>query len=568
MNMGDILSGQKRRAWLDETLGAAEETMRYYLGPTGIPDKLGAVAKALNYTDAGDMTAAADASRNVWNNPSIGNAAELAAAAGAVAIPFVGARMMNDGVDVIGDAVTSFGDDMMKGYDPNRVNIFGGINAKTADKAALARAQELAESGASRDDIWRDTGWFKGVDDKWRFEIDDRKAVNDIRGAAEEIDAGTALPLAGVIDHPELYKAYPEIAETKTTLWPKERLDAVWPGTYGGKTVNGDLVFRDDMIDTGRPLHEVQHLVQQVEGFEGGASPVKLGKDAYERAAGEVEARNVENRVMFDADLRRATPPWQTQDVPDDAQIIRMGDIAGPQASALTPAQAQAQEILDMLKAGRGSEVTDDMMAAADDMYLYDNYDLPMDEASRMGRAGEMGFDTETGLYHGGNKQLDAFNPDLAGKNEVSFHGNGIYSSAVPDYASEYARGEGGNVLPIMARRENEFNWPDASKNFQTAEGSREFTDRAQRSGYTGVRVPLESDTLSATEAANFEVVTFNPTNIRSRFARFDPRLSHLRNLSAGVAGAAALGMNDDEPQIMGGVLGLPSQSALRDYLK
>ena len=51
--------------------------------------------------------------------------------------------------------------------------IFAGIGAKTADKAALARAEKLAASGADPKAIWRDTGWFKGGDGKWRFEIDD-----------------------------------------------------------------------------------------------------------------------------------------------------------------------------------------------------------------------------------------------------------------------------------------------------------------------------------------------------------------------------------------------------------
>ena len=35
--------------------------------------------------------------------------------------------------------------------------------------------------------------------------------------------------------------------------------------------------------------------------------------------------------------------------------------------------------------------------------------------------------------------------------------------------------------------------------------------------------------------------VEYDPANIRSRFARFDPRLAHLRNLSAGVGGLGLL---------------------------
>jgi len=45
--------------------------------------------------------------------------------------------------------------------------------------------------------------------------------------------------------------------------------------------------------------------------------------DHYRRLAGEVEARNVQTRLDMDPVTRRATPPWATQDVPDEEQIIR-----------------------------------------------------------------------------------------------------------------------------------------------------------------------------------------------------------------------------------------------------
>lgn len=81
--------------------------------------------------------------------------------------------------------------------------------------------------------------------------------------------------------------------------------------------------------------------------------------------------------------------------------VDEAGNIDLPGGAARTPAQTEAQNILDLLQSGRASEVTDDMMAAADDAYLFNNYDLPMDEASRMQRAREMGFDTDAPLYHG-----------------------------------------------------------------------------------------------------------------------------------------------------------------------
>jgi hypothetical protein len=39
---------------------------------------------------------------------------------------------------------------------------FVGDKAQTADKEALARAQEMQTRGVDRDTIWRETGWGVG----------------------------------------------------------------------------------------------------------------------------------------------------------------------------------------------------------------------------------------------------------------------------------------------------------------------------------------------------------------------------------------------------------------------
>jgi hypothetical protein len=56
------------------------------------------------------------------------------------------------------------------------------------------------------------------------------------------------------------------------------------------------------------------------------------GYAGYSRLAGEAEARNVETRRYMTLEERRATPPWKTQDVPDEQQIVRFRT-EGPQAS-------------------------------------------------------------------------------------------------------------------------------------------------------------------------------------------------------------------------------------------
>ena len=46
--------------------------------------------------------------------------------------------------------------------------------------------------------------------------------------------------------------------------------------------------------------------------------------EAYRRVAGEVESRNVQKRMKMTPEERRATPPWKTEDVPRDKQIVNM----------------------------------------------------------------------------------------------------------------------------------------------------------------------------------------------------------------------------------------------------
>lgn len=49
-----------------------------------------------------------------------------------------------------------------------------GEFAKAADKSALDQAREMEQQGSTAKDIRAETGWFKGKDGKWRFEISDK----------------------------------------------------------------------------------------------------------------------------------------------------------------------------------------------------------------------------------------------------------------------------------------------------------------------------------------------------------------------------------------------------------
>lgn len=226
--------------------------------------------------------------------------------------------------------------------------IFAGVAARNADLEALAKAKVLSSRGVSRDTIWRDTGWMEGSDGKWRFEIND--SASEVMGSAR-----TANRMDQALDHPELYDAYPELS------------DYEFQPTSGNPRFRGSFNPMEERVkvnlDAEKPratmLHELQHAVQELEGFSGGANPRMFGSDdsgfneafnkvydrkyklqrsidptatdfeidraikddvlkeaqynLYKRAPGEVEARNAAKRMNMTEDQRR-NPPWWTED--------------------------------------------------------------------------------------------------------------------------------------------------------------------------------------------------------------------------------------------------------------
>ena len=189
---------------------------------------------------------------------------------------------------------------------------FGGENAQRADLEALDRAQDMERRGVAMENIFRETGWYTGADGKWRFEIDDsgmeysrwgdmnrsdraeyarfrelegkfidgtiitQEEQTELRqlldqghgpGRAEEQQT---LRLSDFVRHDELYQNYPQLRQAGLRF-------ADLPGeTYGSyntgtNTITLNSSLRDAPEDT--LVHEIQHAIQNAEGFAGGSSP-------------------------------------------------------------------------------------------------------------------------------------------------------------------------------------------------------------------------------------------------------------------------------------------------------
>lgn len=146
---------------------------------------------------------------------------------------------------------------------------YAGKNANGANLDSLREAQEMQAAGADMESIRKATGWHEGMDGKWRFEINDNRM--QLRTDAANIPNYTTL--GELVDAPELFEAYPDMADLSVTF---HTLEDGQNGGYSRKfdsiELSRDLKNRPEAL-LNSLIHEVQHAIQNREGFASGANP-------------------------------------------------------------------------------------------------------------------------------------------------------------------------------------------------------------------------------------------------------------------------------------------------------
>ena len=101
---------------------------------------------------------------------------------------------------------------------------YAGENAATANRSLLKIAQQKIENGESSEAVRKETGWFKGYDGKWRFEIDDLAShlIEEPRLERHEDDGEVYFTgkLSNILEHAELFNAYPELKNINIVIQP------------------------------------------------------------------------------------------------------------------------------------------------------------------------------------------------------------------------------------------------------------------------------------------------------------------------------------------------------------
>ena len=168
----------------------------------------------------------------------------------------------------------------------------GLVSDYPAELMSLSKLLNFIEGGPldqeARDFIRQTTGWFEGIDGKWRIEISD-EAGQFILPLDELVESPvfgtpTVYKLGDIYSHPLLYEVYPEAANIDFVYRPAFMdFSNQEQGSYNGKNQIQITPYAEDASST--LLHEIQHWVQQTEGFaEGGneKSAVNAIMDTFE----------------------------------------------------------------------------------------------------------------------------------------------------------------------------------------------------------------------------------------------------------------------------------------------
>lgn len=170
-------------------------------------------------------------------------------------------------------------------------------------------------------------------------------------------------------------------------------------------------------------------------------------------------------------------------------------------------------------------------------------FDLPMDEASRMNRANDMGFHTD--LYHGTGSDITEFVPQR----------RGVYLTDRPEIANIYAEGSsknnsiraqtanaGPNIMPLKLRGkvleisdlgpDGTHGWSSDNlasalginlEDFPVGSRARDMDALAHTMGYSAIKTKDMMD-LGGIQS---QWRVLDPTAVRSRFAKFDPSMQN-----------------------------------------
>jgi len=193
-----------------------------------------------------------------------------------------------------------------------RARVLGGAVEAKIIRQNLEAAEEMEVSGASSDEIRVATGWERNpYDNEWRYiQADDMASetalledfVRNYDSASDAylmtLNGDGSFDLQDLMRHSELYSIYPDARNIHVFL--RKSGGGELQGSFDPSDKSIDL-YADALDPLGTLLHEVQHWVQDKEGFAFGSSPSTVW-DALTDDQKRFEANNAVDVLNSDLD--------------------------------------------------------------------------------------------------------------------------------------------------------------------------------------------------------------------------------------------------------------------------
>jgi len=229
--------------------------------------------------------------------------------------------------------------------------IMMGEKSKTWRKTDADLAVQMEKEGWDPYEIWRATGTYRAPDGKLRQEIHDwwmeytdknatgrqgEAAYKRYKQAIDRANANGADPeeikeindwwdktkqdayinskgkVGEYVNHPELKAAYPQLFEQELKQIEPTHPEWAMPQDFGGSYSPSDksIAINTRLGEEPRrsvALHELQHAIQDIEGWRRGSNPAYMGYKLAEREGLKNEAKKKEEALALlspDSDLR------------------------------------------------------------------------------------------------------------------------------------------------------------------------------------------------------------------------------------------------------------------------
>ena len=171
-------------------------------------------------------------------------------------------------------------------------NAMNNINDSELN-AAYNQAILMSQNNVDNEIIRQNTGWFQDKNGDWKFEFSDKymKLKENVK-----LSDNRTYKLGDILEHDILFMAYPQLANYKIEFADLGKANATFISPTKTILINPNKVKSISSME-GTLIHEIQHIIQKIEGFERGKNS-KRSKLAYYNSLGEIEANNTKERFI------------------------------------------------------------------------------------------------------------------------------------------------------------------------------------------------------------------------------------------------------------------------------